>query len=153
MVSASVVTTPAIQVCRIAASLTAADFSIRGYKLVQVSDGTYASFRDNFRDRDTAVFCFGGHGTVDSLNKTKSLTLTDGWLEPLITVHPYQVHRPFGLAFLGLYACYSANDAGPGNGYWSQFVSTTGRFEGGNGLVYAWSTFVAWTGPTPPAGM
>ena len=45
----------------------------------------------------------------------------------VITAQPYQVHRPFGLEFLGLYACYSANDTGAGDfgGYWYQFVSTT----------------------------
>jgi RHS repeat-associated protein len=153
MVSAWPLNPPAIQVCRIAASLAAANYSIHGYKLVQVTDGTLESFNNSFRDADTAVFCFAGHGTVDLVNDTKSLTLTDGWLQPLITVEPFRVRRPFGLEFLGLYACYSANNAGRGNGYWSQFVSTTGKFEGGNGLVYASSRFVSWTGPIPPAGM
>jgi hypothetical protein len=142
--------------CVMTAGLMGSQAFIAGHKLVEVTDGQFASFKDHFGDDDTIMFFFGGHGTKDSERDTRSLTLTDGWLQPLITVRPYQVSRPFGLSYLGLYACYSANNAassGTPAEYWSKFVSTSGTFEGGNGPIRIWSSFTSWTGPTPPPGI
>ncbi len=147
---------PAVNVAMIHAGLMASQAVVAGHKLVTVTDGTFESFEKHFEDDDTIMFFFAGHGTADSQNGTKSLTLTNGWLQPLITAQPYQVGRPFGLSYLGLYACYSANNAarpGAPARYWSEFVSVTGTFEGGDGWIYAWSAFESWTGPAPPAGM
>jgi hypothetical protein len=149
------VDSPAISKCRSSANLTARLFQIAGFDVVTVSDGSYLSFQNAFESVNTIAFLFAGHGTVNDTAGTKSLTLTDGWTQPLITVTPWQVKRPFGLAFLGLYACYSANNAAmPGVlAYWCQFVSPTGIFQGANGPFLSWSSFVTWIGPTPPIGM
>jgi len=153
MVSSTPIDSPAISKCRSSANLWARLLYNEGFDVVTVSDGTQLSFQNNFASTDTIAFLFAGHGVVDSVNGSKSLTLTDGWTEALIGIQPWQVRRPFGLALLGLYACFSANNtARPGDpaSYWCQFVSTTGIFQGADGYYYVRNSFVTWIGPHVP---
>jgi hypothetical protein len=149
---------PSVGYCENTADMNALGLALNGWDVVYVRDGTLASFQSNFENADTAAFLFGGHGSEAKRGEAATLRyldLTNGWWQAIVTAAPWNIHhRPFGLSYLGLFACYSANTAQVGlRVYWSQFVSDTGKFVGGNGDVYIWSTFVSWTGPTPPSGI
>ncbi len=129
------------------ASIYTSQLSIAGYHTVTITSGTRTDFRSNFNDPDVLIFIFAGHGD-------KEYGLIYGTNDDAIS--PFDVSRPFAFAELWLGACYSANEVTevafpPRKAYWSKFVSSTGQFTGGDGLVFIWSELKSWTGPIPPS--
>jgi RHS repeat-associated protein len=137
----------AVTTLQIAASLYLSELSLSGYKTIENTTGEIADFKSNFKDTDTDIFIFAGHGNSSGL-----IYGTDG-----NTIAPSMVSRPFKLAGLRLGACYSANAIDvlgaypPRAEYWSKHLSKRGIFEGGDGMVFLWSDLVSWVGPTPPS--
>ena len=140
--------------CQAQARSHAAIFEAQGYDVDKVTNGTRNSFVRTFSLSCVGAFIFGGHATKDSVSGQIWLDLDSSLTGPSQTAAPWNVRRPFRLAWLGLFACYSANDASAGGrDYWSRFVSDTGTFVGGDGYIFVNSDFIHWTGPTPPPGV
>ena len=148
----------AVNACQTVAIDLAAQYSAKKFKVVSVTDGSSESFKSHFSDRNTYGFIFAGHGGLDkakdgSAYGTHLYTQSSYVFGFQDMIRDDEVRRPFKLAFLRLYACWSANPTCTEPRYWSWFVSNSGTFEGGDGPVYFWTqTWAKWTGPKPPAG-
>jgi RHS repeat-associated protein len=124
------------------------NFTSDKYQTKTITSGLKNDFVTNFQDDDVVAFLFVGHGDSGYLG-----LIYDG--DAGDTVGPFDVKRPFGLQYLFLAACYSANetiDTGDSSrkGYWSMYVSQLGTFTGGDKEVYGWSSLKSWIGTTPP---
>jgi RHS repeat-associated protein len=112
-----------------------------GFKINYVNVGTDPQkMRDAWRTEGIYGYIFGGHGGNGGILFVGSNEVT-----------PSAVRPPYKLAFVYIYACYSAtgeavahdiNNQPTSFKYWSDFVSSNGgTFEGIASYYFLWSTF------------